>query len=460
MEHKIPADILNDLSSRFIINVPEEERKDLVRICFQIELAHWFYLDFYCTEENPKLRSCGMKEFATHIFQHIPFLRPNLQNIDNVLEQWREYKQNVPTFGAIVLNEDMTKVLLVQSYWAKNSWGFPKGKVNEDEEPFHCAIREVLEETGFDISSLIDKNEYIESPINDQTVRLYIISGVQMDTKFQPKTRKEIKNVEWFSVADLPNSKKDMTPKMKIGVGPNAFFMVVPFVKRMKRWIQEKQQREKNAIAAVRRQRHKSLGDVETVSKNKRQQQSLFHHFSTCPPQVDAASHSEVPDFKIGRQSNTSPARSRRGANDAKKDLSKTAPKRNLFGDQEEDRSLAVKHLADSPAQPCSFLIDPAIQSIKYNDFTYKAQPLEKVRDCRKKSLPEGNIKSLLFGEAARKLQKDFKTIPPPPFVGLDSPSLSMKNYTGKRNNPTFEFRSKVWNNFNFDIQAILKVLK
>ncbi|XP_024887916.1 m7GpppN-mRNA hydrolase [Temnothorax curvispinosus] len=455
MEHKIPSGILDDLSSRFIINVPEEERKDLVRICFQIELAHWFYLDFYCTEENPKLRSCGMKEFATHIFQHIPFLKPHVQHVDAVLEQWREYKQNVPTFGAIVLNEDMTKVLLVQSYWAKNSWGFPKGKVNEDEEPFLCAIREVLEETGFDISNLIDKNEYIESVINDQTVRLYIISGVQKDTKFQPKTRKEIKNVEWFAVADLPNTKKDMTPKVKIGVGPNAFFMVVPFVKRIKRWIQEKQQRERNAIATVRRQRHKSLGDVETVSKNKRQQQPLFHHFSTCPPQ------SEVPDFKIGRQSNTSPARSRRGVNDSKKDALKTAFKRNLFGDQEEDRSPTVKHLIDSPAQPCSFLIDPAIQSIKYNDFTYKAQPFEKeAKDSRKKSLPEGNIKSLLFGEAARKLQKDFKTIPPPPFVSLDSPSPLTKNYMGKQNSPTFEFRTKIWDNFSYDIQAILKVLK
>lgn len=59
--------------------------------------------------------------------------------------------------------------------------------------------------------------------------------------------------------------------------------------RRIKRWIQEKQ-REKNAIATVRRQRHKSLGDVETVSKSKRQQQSLFHHFSTCPPQVDITS--------------------------------------------------------------------------------------------------------------------------------------------------------------------------
>ena len=31
----------------------------------------------------------------------------------------------------------------MQGFWAKASWGFPKGKVNEGEEPCQCAIREV-----------------------------------------------------------------------------------------------------------------------------------------------------------------------------------------------------------------------------------------------------------------------------------------------------------------------------
>lgn len=50
----------------------------------------------------------------------------------------------VPTYGAILISDDLAHVLLVQSYWAKSSWGFPKGKVNEDEEPDACAIREVI----------------------------------------------------------------------------------------------------------------------------------------------------------------------------------------------------------------------------------------------------------------------------------------------------------------------------
>ncbi len=34
--HSIPLDILDDLASRFIVNAPQEERQDLIRMCFQV----------------------------------------------------------------------------------------------------------------------------------------------------------------------------------------------------------------------------------------------------------------------------------------------------------------------------------------------------------------------------------------------------------------------------------------
>ncbi|KAG8177383.1 hypothetical protein JTE90_015937 [Oedothorax gibbosus] len=231
----IPKDLLNDLSSRFIINVPEEERVDLIRLCFQIELAHWFYLDFYC-EENPKLPKTALKDFIRIIFGHIPFLqRYTPSEVDTVLADWRDYKKAVPTYGAIILDQDLKNVLLVQSFVYKTSWGFPKGKVNKDEQPHHCAIREVLEETGFDITDLLDEDVYLEHHFNDQLIRLYIVTDVPSDAHFQPQTRCEIKGCEWFVVNTLPMRKDDVVKPNCLK--PNNFFMVMPFVKQLKRWI-------------------------------------------------------------------------------------------------------------------------------------------------------------------------------------------------------------------------------
>lgn len=79
--HHIPTDILDDLASRFIINTPEA-RSDLIRLCFQLELAHWFYLDFFCAKESTKLTSCGIKQFAVHIF-HVTIFFLNLNITSN-----------------------------------------------------------------------------------------------------------------------------------------------------------------------------------------------------------------------------------------------------------------------------------------------------------------------------------------------------------------------------------------
>jgi len=262
VKHSIPLDILGDLITRFLIYVPPESKQNLIRICFQIELAHWYYLDFYVANDS-SLKSCNMTEFATHVFQHIPSLQPYCDKIVEIMDEWKMYKQSVPTYGAILLSEDLTHVLLVQSYFAKSSWGFPKGKVNQEEDPTHCAIREVLEETGFDITTFIDPNLYLESVIHEQLVRLYIIMGISMGTKFQPRTRNEIKACEWFPIADLPNSKKDSTPKLKMGVNPNAFFMVLPFIKRIKSLSLS------NTKPRRHRQKSASISEGESVARNK-----------------------------------------------------------------------------------------------------------------------------------------------------------------------------------------------
>ena len=203
------------------------------------------------------------------------YYRIHADNVDQVLENWRDYKLAVPTYGAIILNQDLTKVLLVQGYWSRTSWGFPKGKVNEEEPPHVCAVREVDEETGYDISQLINPKDYLQQVINDQTSWLYLIHGVPDDTKFAPKTKKEIRDIKWFPIASLPSSKKEEMPPQNDPRNPlnlthNNLYMVIPFVRGLRKWLANRQKTSK--INDPRQHSMSSGGRGSRQSHNKSRQ--------------------------------------------------------------------------------------------------------------------------------------------------------------------------------------------
>jgi len=242
--HSIPMEVLDDIASRFIINESDHVKEDLIRMCFQIELAHWYYIDEYVSDPQYKhlrLKQCHFRDFLEHVLRHVGFLRRHLNDVDMIIEEFRIYKLNVPTYGAIILNEDLSKVLIVCGYWTKTSWGFPKGKVNELEDPERCAIREVQEEIGFDISSRLNPKHYICQVIMDQKCCLYLIPGVPETTVFRTQTKREIRDIQWFPVAGLPNFRRDEIsddPRLNpLGLTGNSFFMIQPFVQEIKLWI-------------------------------------------------------------------------------------------------------------------------------------------------------------------------------------------------------------------------------
>lgn len=145
---------------------------------------------------------------------------------------------------------------------------------------------------------------YIEGqsrPEDHQTTRLYIVQNVPTDTVFQPRTRMEIKSCEWFTLEHLPTHKTDSICKVHLGINANSFFMIMPFVKRLKRFlidgssaqimdlmVENQSQKSKKYANGVtnsngngsswqktsvvypsdvtkKRQRHKSLGDLDGV---------------------------------------------------------------------------------------------------------------------------------------------------------------------------------------------------
>ncbi|GAA5991710.1 hypothetical protein JCM11641_001952 [Rhodosporidiobolus odoratus] len=258
--------VLEDLSARFIVNLPAEELESMDRVCFQIEQAHWYYEDFIRpTATNPALLpSYGLKAFSLLMFKSCPLLHDLLPSHGQIWTSFMAYKERVPVCGAVMINEYWDKVLLVKGWNKGASWSFPRGKINKQEPEAMCAVREVLEETGFDLTPHFPPHQlhpnyageeegieripyYVELVIREQKIRLYFIPTIPEGTRFETRTRKEISKIDWFALSSLPTWNQNqrvgrnpgsMRSKGELANGRQAkYYMVTPFISHLKLWI-------------------------------------------------------------------------------------------------------------------------------------------------------------------------------------------------------------------------------
>ncbi|KAI0361588.1 DCP2-domain-containing protein [Trametes cingulata] len=229
-------EVFEDLSSRFILNLPDEELRSVERVCFQVEQAHWYYEDFI-REQNPsKFPSYTLKQFSEVLFRACPILADKAKDHDRTFASFMQYKTRVPVCGAIMLNDTWDKCVLVKGWKSSAGWGFPKGKINEQEPKHRCAIREVLEETGYNLENQLDPENVIQLSIKEQSISLYIVPGVPEDFPFQTRTRKEISRISWFKLSDLPTWRRNKT-------APGKFYLISPFIGPLKAFIHDRKPR-------------------------------------------------------------------------------------------------------------------------------------------------------------------------------------------------------------------------
>ncbi|KAI7638373.1 hypothetical protein KC319_g14834, partial [Hortaea werneckii] len=159
------------------------------------------------------------------------------------------------------MDEACERVVLVKGWKKGSSWSFPRGKINKDERDLDCAVREVYEETGFDVraAGLVGQDDnqgdenvkYIDVTMREQHMRLFVFRGVPLDTVFEPQTRKEISKIAWYNVKDLPGFKKQKHAQDQANQA-NKFYMVAPFLGPLRKWIsvQRKKDVTRDARAA------------------------------------------------------------------------------------------------------------------------------------------------------------------------------------------------------------------
>ena len=171
-------------------------------------------------------------------------------------DEFLRYKTRIPVRGAILLNREMDAAVLVKGWKKGANWSFPRGKINWAEDDLTCAIREVYEETGYDIEAtgLVPGDrqvKHIDITMHDQQMRLYVFRDVSMDTHFEPRTRKEISKIQWWPLSDLPAyRKKGQQQQNGSSISPNKFYMVAPFLPHLRKWILEQKKQDAKRITS------------------------------------------------------------------------------------------------------------------------------------------------------------------------------------------------------------------
>jgi mRNA-decapping enzyme subunit 2 len=236
-------DALEDVHTRFILNLPDSELQSSDRIFFQLEQAWWFYEDFICDgDPNCSLpRFTSLKPFALQLFNFSPLL-PDASQFPSMWQEFSNYKKKISNYGCILLSKNCSRVILCQ-LWNSKTQTFPAGKINQGEDGLSAAARETYEETGFDplcIHGLTaqwkassdsqklvtwkmptDADALIYQETDGKRRTSYVCCGVPDDFPFAPVARKEVSNVAWHDLDQLPSRS----------------YAVIPFVSQLKRWI-------------------------------------------------------------------------------------------------------------------------------------------------------------------------------------------------------------------------------
>jgi mRNA-decapping enzyme subunit 2 len=293
---------LDDLSTRFIENLPLDDLREVERICFHLEEAQWFYEDFI-RPLDPALPSMNLRRFCERMFAHCPSLSiytPE-QHIA-AFEHFIDYKSRIPVRGAIMLNDAMDSAVLVKGWKKGANWSFPRGKINLDEDDLTCAMREVYEETGYNLetSGLVPENrdvKFIEMSMREQQIRLYIFRNVPMDTHFEPRTRKEISKIEWWPLSELPAFRKKGRVEQPVNVTrDNKFYNVAPFLHGLRKWIIEQKKHD-----AKRNSRNQHLS--ATISYDELQTEEEEQGTETTAAGLYTASPLPTSDLELDEQS-------------------------------------------------------------------------------------------------------------------------------------------------------------
>jgi len=133
------------------------------------------------------------------IYKVTPYNKKLFNNIEKQLDV------KIKKAGIFIYDDFSKKILLVQS--RGQMWGCPKGSIKDKEQPLNCAIREVKEETGFDIEEKC-LNDFV---IINSKVQYYFLE-MKEDNSISVQNHiidNDANGIGWFNIDCLYNLVKE-----------------------------------------------------------------------------------------------------------------------------------------------------------------------------------------------------------------------------------------------------------
>lgn len=118
----------------------------------------------------------------------------------------KERRKTTTSCGAVVWRyNDGLEVLLIKQFEHKESWGIPKGHIDDGETIEQCARREVREEAGVDIQLGTRLNDIkVQLRNEDKTVVSFLAEPVGSHEPRHDDPDSEVADARWFSVNAMP----------------------------------------------------------------------------------------------------------------------------------------------------------------------------------------------------------------------------------------------------------------
>src|SRR5712664_3467787 len=107
-------------------------------------------------------------------------------------------RTSVIAAGGIVLRREQTPRIAVVRLRKRNEWVLPKGKLDDGETPRDAARREVLEETGHEVSV----HEFLGTLVYESGGRSKVVHYWRMETNGEQiyELMDDVKAVEWLAL--------------------------------------------------------------------------------------------------------------------------------------------------------------------------------------------------------------------------------------------------------------------